>query len=276
MISPAWFRDAAWLLGAGAFAGVSARWNWWRPKARGLAVLMYHKIGYYPEGSQLQNLWVTAEEFRWQMEYLNRYGYTTLLFRELAEIYEGKRPMPEKPALVTFDDGYANNYEIAFPILRETGTKGNIYLVYETIDHHNSWHDPESEPWVRMLTWKQVLEMQESGIVDFGSHTMRHRNLAQISLEEVRWELSESKKRLEEKLGRPIPAFAYPYGAGAYVPEVRKAALDAGYLFDFGIKQGYAPWPWKPESGPIKRLYIRGDDNRFDFHLQMTRGKSRF
>jgi len=60
------------------------------------------------------------------------------------------------------------------------------------------------------------------------------------------------------------------------VPEVRKAALDAGYLFDFGIKQGYAPWPWKPESGPIKRLYIRGDDNRFDFHLQMTRGKSRF
>src|SRR5258706_16013836 len=100
--------------------------------------------------------------------------------------------------------------------------------------------------------------MQKRGLVEFGSHTMRHRSLPSISLEEARWEIFESRKRLENKLGRSIVAFAYPYGAGAYVPAIRDAAREAGYAFDFGIRQGYSPWPWKPESGPLKRLYIRG------------------
>lgn len=263
-------------LGAAVFAGVSARWNWWRPKVNGLAVLMYHKVGDYPAGSKLKSLWVTAEEFRWQMEYLKRHGYTPLLFSDLAEIQAGRLPAPEKPALVTFDDGYANNYEVAFPILRELGVKGNIFLVYETLDHHNAWHNPETEPWIPMLTWDHIFQMQKSGLMDFGSHTMRHRNLPSIPIDDARWEIFESRKRLQEKLGRTIVAFAYPYGAGAYVPDIRAAALEAGYSFDFGIRQGYSPWPWNPESGPLKRLFIRGDDNRFDFHLHMTRGKSRF
>lgn len=257
-------------------AGVSARWNWWRPLAQGLPVLMYHKVGDAPAGSKLRKLFVSAEQFRWQMEYLVRRGYTPLLFSEADDILEGRRPSPRKPALVTFDDGYANNAEVAFPILQELGVKANIFLVHDTLDKHNAWHDPESEPWIRMMTWKQVRELQASGLVGFGSHTMTHRNLARIPLEEARWELAESKKRLEEKLGRAVRFFAYPYGAGAYVPAVRAAALDAGYRCDFAIRQGMAPWPWKPEMGPIPRLFVRGDDNRFDFHLNMTRGKARF
>ena len=55
--------------------------------------------------------------------------------------------------------------------------------------------------------------------------------------------------------------FAYPYGAGAYVGEVRQAAREAGYRYDFGIKQGISPFPWDPKSGPLKRLIIRGDDS---------------
>ncbi|MBI3548324.1 MAG: polysaccharide deacetylase family protein [Elusimicrobia bacterium] len=263
-------------VGAAAFLGASARWNWWRPVVTdGLMIPTYHKVGDYPEGSRLKALWVTAEEFRWQMEYLVRHGFTTLLFRELEEIRQGKRKMPAKPALVTFDDGYANNYEIAYPIMKEVGVKGNIFLVYETMEQHNAWHNPDTEPWVRMLTWAQVKEMQDSGVVDFGSHTMRHRNLAALPLDEVRWELFESRERLKKQLGQDIPCFAYPYGAGAYKDDVRALAQEA-YPFDFAFKQGVMKWPWKPEHGPIKRLYIRGDDNRFDFHLHMTRGKSRF
>ena len=264
-------------VGAAAAVGASCRWNWWRPRVTGgMPTLMYHKVGDYPKGSRLKPLWVTAEQFRSQMQYLKRNGYTTLTFTELAAIDDGKAPMPAKPCLVTFDDGYANNYELAYPILKELGLKGNIFLVYETIDSHNSWHNPESEAWIPMMTWKQALEMQESGVIEMGSHTMGHKNLPTIPLDEVRWQVTESKTRLEEKLGRAMVGFAYPYGAGAYVAEVRKAAREAGYRYDFGIKQGITPWPWKPESGPIKRLYIRGDDNAFDFHLNMTRGKARF
>ncbi|MEK7857894.1 MAG: polysaccharide deacetylase family protein [Elusimicrobiota bacterium] len=261
---------------AAAALGASARWNWWRPKIKGIPSLMYHKIGDFPPGSQLQKLWVTAADFRKQLQYLKDRGYTSMTFAELRAAELGKAPMPEKPVLITFDDGYANNYEIAFPLLKEFGMKGNIFLVYETMEKHNAWHDPATEPWLRMLTWAQIQEMQDCGLVEFGSHTMKHRNLSEIPLDDVRWEVSESKKRLEEKLGREQIGFAYPYGSGAYNEPVRELARHAGYRYDFGIKQGISPLPWDPESGPLKRLLIRGDDNMLDFHLNITRGKARF
>lgn len=256
--------------------GASARWNWWRPSVSGIPTLMYHKVGTYPKGSQLQKLWVTVEDFRTQLYYLKSHGYTPLTFCELRAAEKGTMAMPAQPVLITFDDGYANNYELAFPLLQEFAMKGNIFLVYEMMDRHNAWHNPETEPWQRMLTWAQIEEMQRSGLVEFGSHTMRHRNLESISLDDARWELTESKKRLEDKLGREMVGFAYPYGAGAYNPAVRALAREAGYRYDFGIKQGISPLPWDPASGPLKRLLVRGDDNRFDFHLNMTRGRARF
>lgn len=259
-----------------AAAGFSARWNWWRPRSNGMPTLMYHKIGDCPPGSRLAKLWVATEDFRGQLQYLKDHGYTPITFTDWREADQGKTALPQRPVLITFDDGYANNYEQAFPLLREFAMKGNIFLVYETMEKHNAWHDPATEPWLRMLTWAQIEEMQRSGLVEFGSHTMRHRNLAAIPLEDARWELSESKKRLEDKLGREMVGFAYPYGAGAYSPEVRRAARQAGYRYDFGIKQGISALPWDPESGPLKRLLIRGDDTKLDFHLNMTRGKARF
>lgn len=259
-----------------AAAAVSARWNWWRPVvAGGIPSLMYHKVGGFPKGSRLKKLWVTTAEFRRQMLYLKDRGYTAMTFTELRDAELGRRPLPAKPVLVTFDDGYANNYTEAYPVLRELGMKGNIFLVFETIGIHNAWHDPATEAWIDMLTWDQVKEMQDSGAVEMGSHTMRHRHLPSISLEDARWEIFESKQRLEGKLGREIVGFAYPYGAGAYDAPIRALAREAGYRYDFGIKQGISPWPWDPASGPLKRLFIRGDDFMLDFHLNMTRGKAR-
>jgi peptidoglycan/xylan/chitin deacetylase (PgdA/CDA1 family) len=259
-----------------AALGASTRWNWWRSKVWGLPALMYHKIGDSPKESKLAKLWVATADFRRQMDYLKSRGHTTMTFSELKAADEGKNPMPPKPLLITFDDGYANNYELAYPILRELGMKGNIFLVYETMERHNAWHNPSTEPWMAMLTWAQIVEMQNSRVIEFGSHTMRHRNLTQIPLEDARWELEESKRRLEDTLGREVLGLAYPYGAGAYVPKIRHAARQAGYRYDFGIRQGISPLPWNPESGPLKRLLIRGDDTMLDFHINMTRGRSRF
>lgn len=260
----------------GAAAAFSARWNWWRPKITGIPTLMYHKIGDYPKGSQLQKLWVTAKDFRKQLQYLKDHGYTAIHFADLKRAEEGAAPLPQNPVLITFDDGYANNYELAFPLLKEMNMKGNIFLVYETIETYNVWHNPATEPSLNMMTWAQVREMQDSGLIEFGSHTMKHRCLTEIPADDARWELNESKKRLEEKLGREMVGFAYPYGAGAYDPTVRRLAREAGYRYDFGVKQGISPLPWNPESGPLKRLLIRGDDTMLDFHINMTRGRSRF
>jgi len=137
----------------------SARWAWWRPaRCGGLRTLMYHKVGSPPPESQLKILWVAPDAFRRQMEYILRHGYTPLLFRELSEIASGSRPIPEKPALVTFDDGFANNFEHAFPILRELGVKANIFLVYECMDDPDAWYS-KNESRVRMLTWEEIFKM---------------------------------------------------------------------------------------------------------------------
>lgn len=266
-----------WAVGAlaAAAAGASLRWCWWRPNAEGLAVLMYHKIGEAPPGSKLGELWVTRPEFERQMRWLLDQGYAPLHLSDLDRAAAAGSALPPKPVLVTFDDGYRNNFTEAYPVLAALGVKASIFLVWETIDRHNAWHNPATEPWQDMLRWREIREMASSGLVEYGSHTMRHRNLESIPLEEARWEIEESKKRFEDAIGHEVPFFAYPYGAGAYEPRVRELAMRAGYRFDFSIREGKAKWPRRPEDGPVERLFIRGGDTRLDFRLQMTRGRSR-
>lgn len=257
-----------------AALAVSARWTWWRPAVPGLKVLCYHKVGTPPAGSRLRDLWVSPEKFRAQVKYLLNNGYTTLLFSDLKKLHAAGAPLPEKTAVITFDDGYENNYKVAWPILKELGAKGNIFVVYNTIGKVNVWHNPASEAWVNMATLEQLKEMQDSGVMEYGSHTMNHPHLSALKPEDAAWEMAESKRQLEAAFGREMCAFAYPYGDGAYVPAIREKALEAGYTFDFSFKQGKTPWPWD-RAMTIDRLFIRGRDNNWDLALQLTRGASR-
>jgi len=254
---------------------VSARWTWWRSSIPGLRVLCYHKIGTPPRDSALKELWVSPKHFRAQVKYLLDQGYTTLFFSDLLKAFKENTPLPEKCVLITFDDGYENNYLHAWPILRDLGAKGNIFVVYNTIGKANLWHNPASEPWVNMATLEQLREMQASGVIEYGSHTMSHPHLSALSLDDAAWEMAESRRQLEAAFGKPFCAFAYPYGDGAYSPEIRKKALDAGYTFDFSFRQGKTPWPWDRANNTIDRLFIRGGDTIWDLALQLTRGFSR-
>jgi len=258
-----------------AAAAASARWAWWRSTIPGLPVLVYHKIGTPPPGSKLKDLWVSSEKFRAQVAWLLAQGYTTVLFSDLLKAHKNEKQLPEKAVLITFDDGYENNYTQAYKILRELGAKGNIFIVFNTIGKANTWHNPDTEPWVNMASMEMLKEMQESGVIELGSHTMNHPNLEKIPLEDAAWELTESKKQLEAALGKEMCAFAYPYGAGAYTPAVRELALKAGYMLDFSFKQGKTPWPWNRAAGPIDRLFIKRGDNNLDLMLHLTRGVSR-
>lgn len=253
----------------------SLRWPFWKKNKEGLVVLCYHKIGTPPAGPFLRDLWVSPEKFRAQVKYLIDNGYKTLSFSDLLKIYEDKSELPKKSVLITFDDGYENNYKIAYPILKELGAKGNIFLVYNTIGKVNVWHKPQSEAWINMATLEQLKEMVAGGVIEFGGHTMNHPHLSQIEHEAAVSEINESKKAIENALGIKMCAFAYPYGDGAYNKDVRKAALDAGYTFDFSFKEGITPWPWKRDEEPLDRLFIKGDDTLFDLKIHITKGIAR-
>ncbi|MCG2725845.1 MAG: polysaccharide deacetylase family protein [Elusimicrobia bacterium] len=254
---------------------LNLRWTWWRFSKKGLPVLIYHKIGYPPKNSKLKSLWVKPETFEKQVKYLNKHGYTTVLFSDILADFKGEKALPEKPALITFDDGYENNYTYAYKILKKLNAKGNIFVVYNTIGKANVWHNTNSEPWINMASIAMLKEMQDSGIIEFGAHTMNHPDLLKLPADMISWEIKESKKQLETALQTEICAFAYPYGAGAYNNKVRDKALEAGFTFDFSFKQGKTFWPWDRNSFPIDRLFIKGDENNFDLYLHLTRGSSR-
>lgn len=253
--------------------GFSMRWAWWLKSKKGLKVLVYHKIGYPPRESNLKELWVTPEKFDSQISYLTEKGYRLVGFSDLKKIYENSEPV-DNIVVITFDDGYENNYIYAYPILKKYEAKGNIFVVYNTIGKTNIWHNPSTEPWINMATKDQIIEMDRSGVIEFGSHTMNHPRLENIEHDNAVWEIKESKKQLENLLQKPVIAFAYPYGNGAYNERIRKIVLE-NYIFDFSFKQGITPWPWDRDKTPIDRLFIKYSDTNWELNLHLKKGISR-
>ncbi len=255
---------------------LSARWNWWRPAKPGIPVLMYHKVGVPPAGSKLKKLWVSSEMFRRQMEYLKKHGHTPILFKDIYTFWDKQTPLPKNPVLITFDDGYANNFEIAAPILKEFGFPATLFVVVQTVGWDNKWHDPASETRIPMVSWTQLKELRAAGW-EIGSHTMNHPNLQKTEPKVISIEMEKSRAVINEFLGETPDTFAYPYGSGEDNNMIRNKAKDAGYRIAVGVHSG--KWTvdgFRASAFNLPRVFVRGDENMFDFHLQMRSGKSRF
>ena len=160
------------------------------------------------------------------MAYLAAEGYTTITIDEMMDAYEHGTPLPEKPVIITFDDGYADNYENAYPILKKYGFKATIFLIYDFTNTYPNY-----------LTWDQIAEMKESGLIRFESHTMTHANLAELtSIDDLRHEIADSHDLLSEKLGYDMHYIAYPGGrVNAEIEEITRAA---GYRGGFTVHYG--------------------------------------
>ncbi|OVE77431.1 hypothetical protein BVX98_02720 [bacterium F11] len=266
-----------WLSGLGLIAGsaLSARWNWWRRLRPGIPILMYHKVGIPPQGSQLKKLWVSPQKFRKQMAYLSDEGYHPITFNDIYDHWDGIRPLPSKPMVITFDDGYANNYTEAYPILRDFGFRAVIFVVAQTVGWDNHWHNPKTEVRIPMISWAQLKELQKAGW-EIGSHTMNHPNLTTLNLDKVRIEVEKSRRIIGEFLDEIPMTFAYSYGKGEDDPDIREIVKSTGYRLAVGVHSG--KWPiekFKTNPYQLPRVFVRGDENMVDFHLQMTRGQSR-
>jgi peptidoglycan/xylan/chitin deacetylase (PgdA/CDA1 family) len=167
-------------------------WLCWPTNA--VPMLAYHQVG---EADDIYS--VTASQFEEQMEYLQRNGYHAISLEDLFNSYEGKGDLPEKPVIITFDDGYADNYLTALPIMEKHNMSATVFIVPSligTLDY---------------LSWEQVVQMQERH-TEIGSHTMSHAGMNEISAAEQRLEAATSKAALEQQLGKSIQFFAYPYG----------------------------------------------------------------
>jgi peptidoglycan/xylan/chitin deacetylase (PgdA/CDA1 family) len=187
-------------------------------------MLLYHKVDEIPPGVRHPEIYVTPDRFAEQLALLRRLGMCTITLPEYVAYRRGERSLPPRPVVITFDDGYRSNYEVAFPILQEYGCRATIFLVSSLFGGRNVW-DPE-EPQEPLLQLCHVREMQRAGI-DFQSHTRTHARLTAVPPERALCELRTSRCELEQALGAPVRGVAYPWGA--YDDTVLTLAAEAGY-----------------------------------------------
>jgi peptidoglycan/xylan/chitin deacetylase (PgdA/CDA1 family) len=222
-------------------------------------ILTYHRVVQTSaEGGKLP-IYVTAAQMEMHLQCLQQAGYTTLTFRELAALPLAERVLHflqgRRYALLTFDDGYEDNYTLLFPLLKQYGMTATIFYVAGRT--HNDWdsagHDEKAgglAP-VPLLSTAQMLEMQGYG-VEFGAHTMTHPHLTQQPLEQARWEITESKRVLEERLGCGVQAFCYPYGD--YNEDVMRLVAEAGYKV--GVASDSGPLCIHEDQWQVRRIGI--------------------
>jgi len=182
-----------------------------------LPILMYHYIRTPP--SQVADLLgyrlsVSPQSFQAQMSWLAMAGYHPVTLDDVRSYFAGKTPLPAKPVIITFDDGYADLYTNAYPILLSHGFKAVAYVVTNFVGQRG------------YLTKAEILEMDHNRI-EIASHTVNHPNLARSSYGSVVYELVASKRWLEALLGHPVLDFAYP--SGQFNLQVIDALQSAGY-----------------------------------------------
>lgn len=214
-----------------------------------IPVLMYHQV--CKEGTFIPSPYtVSVGTFRRQLEYMVRRGFYTPPLGELLA-NNGCDAAGRKPILLTFDDGYLNNYEFAFPLLQEFGFSALISLVADPAIRTNTWDRLKGMAKAPLMEDRHVREMAAYGI-EFASHSYRHPSLPALRDSDLRWELQRSKERIEEILGRPVEALVYPYGD---VDErVKHAAQEAGYRCAFATHSG--PLDFFADLFEIRRMLI--------------------
>jgi peptidoglycan/xylan/chitin deacetylase (PgdA/CDA1 family) len=194
-----------------------------------LPILMYHRIGPVSPGlpAVTRTLTVSPEDFAGQMEWLHRHGYHAVSQLQVFRALEQGRPLPPRPVMITFDDGYRDVLWHAAPVLHRLHMPATEYVISGRVSNG----DPS------FLTWPQLGRLEKLGVT-IGSHTVSHQDLVLMPPSQALAELRDSRRALEQHLGHPVQWFAYPFGAENAT--VVALAQRAGYVLAVTTKGGTA------------------------------------
>ena len=231
-----------------------ARYNFWRqpyspflPRA-----LMFHATDLHPWPGMRAGLNVNPVLLEFMISYLKRKGYVFVTAHELLTFHE-----PARHVCLTFDDGYEDNYTYLFPLLKKYQAKATVFAARRSVF--------EGKP---MLTRAQIKEMADSGLVEFGSHTLNHIKLTAVSEEVADEEIREGKAYIESITGKPCTSFCYPFGqfTDRDIALLKKHGIACSFTCEKGICVITDPYR-------IHRLSAHGRMKRWQFPLVLSRGK---
>jgi len=205
-------------------------------------ILTWHSIG-----GATDEFSVSEAAFAAQLDALQRAGFHTVSFRQWLEHEDRGAPLPDKPVLLTFDDGYQDAMTAALPALRARGMRATFFLV-------SRWVGGAATAGRRSLTWDEARALLAAGM-EIGSHGATHRRLPELGEAQALEELTASKRELESRLGTRVEVFAYPFNASRH--RLRGVVQRAGYraavsgadhggadryeLYRFGVQRGTSP-----------------------------------
>lgn len=199
----------------------------------GINILMYHQVGDFRQRNMRgprrahPSTYCDHRRFAVQMAWLARHGYTVLGMDAVLACLRGERPIPPRAVALTFDDGYENFYEYAWPELERHGFPATVYLIADMLGHPARWFAADGRDTPPLMSAARIRCLHRNGI-GFGSHTAGHVKLAQQSEAVIHDEVHRSKAVLEDVLGAPVHHFCYPYGS--HDLRVVNAVAAAGYL----------------------------------------------
>jgi peptidoglycan/xylan/chitin deacetylase (PgdA/CDA1 family) len=231
-----------------------------------LLVLMYHKV----QAIDLPDpLTISVRKFSAQLQYLISHGYNTISFGELNEHITSNAPLPPKAVLITFDDGYQDNFLYAYPLLVKYKVKANIFLIGGKVcslqeDENNYLNSLE-------------LRVMNSGLVEYGFHSFTHRDFALMSLSEMETDINSMQNQFKRFGIKCEPCFAYPYGSFHRKSREKQQAMEAifkkyGILFAFRIGNRINKLPLK-NNYLIHRIDVTGKESLWKFKLMCRFGK---
>lgn len=193
-------------------------------------ILMYHEIA--GPADTTSHLAVPPSSFARQLGYLHDAGFQTVTAGTLAEIMNGGAGrLPERAVVLTFDDGFEDFYRQALPLLNRYGFTATLYVTTGWVQDAGPL--PAGQRPGRMLCWSQVAEAAAAGI-EIGAHSRLHPQLDQLPRQRLREELRGSKAQLEDRLGRPVPGLAYPFGYSSAAVRAEARAAGHGYACAVG------------------------------------------
>jgi peptidoglycan/xylan/chitin deacetylase (PgdA/CDA1 family) len=189
------------------------------PSSDKVTVLMFHSV--FNQGNKLR---IPVADFDAEMKWLSDNGCTALTMDELYSHMEAKTPFPVKSVLITFDDGYEDNYNYAFPILKKYNLHATLFMITGKIGTYG------------YLSASELREMSGSGLVNVQCHTVTHPNLDELSYDAQYKELNDSKQTLENLLGKKVEYLAYP--SGRHNQDSMDIAQSLGYKICFTMDGG--------------------------------------
>ena len=198
-------------------------------------VIYYHKIDKPSAGSLVRGGFTPLSRFIRQMKYLKQRGFASYTATEIVEYFREHGKFPSNSIVVTFDDGWEDNYTNAFPVLKEFGIKATLFIVPGCIGQASTKAVAEGEPPRQHLSREQIVEMSRHGI-EIGSHTLNHRLLPKIPPAEIEIEVLEAKRQIEDLVQQPCLTFAYP--AGFFNSDAQRIVENAGHIAAFSTMYG--------------------------------------